>query len=49
MTRLLALAETEPRLSVLDAQDVAGWYAVVEPHDIIADELGHLPYTEPMW
>ena len=48
-TRLHALAATEPRLAVIDMQDFIGCYAVVEPHDVIADELGHLPYTEPMW
>ena len=48
-TRLQALAAAEARLSVIDVQEYIGCYAVAEPHDVIADELGHLPYTEPMW
>ena len=45
--RLQALASGEPRLTVVDVQEIAGWYAVAEPHDLVADELGHLPYSEP--
>ena len=47
--RLRHLAEEQPRLTVVDVHEVAGAYAVAEPHDVLADQLGHLPYTEPMW
>ena len=38
-----------PRLRVLDARELAGAYAVCEMHDVVADELGHVPYTDEMW
>ena len=49
VARLRGLTAAQPRLTVIDAQEVAGAYAVAEPHDILADAMGHLPYTEPMW
>ena len=47
--RLKETARREPRLSVLSAAELAAWYPVAAPHDRTADELGHVPYSEPMW
>ena len=47
--RLKETARREPRLSVLSASELAAWYPVAAPHDRTADELGHVPYSEPMW
>ena len=47
--RLLELASSEPRLCVVDALEAARCYAVADVHDPVADELGHVPYTDPMW
>lgn len=47
--RLEALAREEPRFSVLTPTALAAWYPVAEPHDIVGDELGHLPYTEQLF
>ena len=47
--RLKETARREPRLSVLSVAELASWYPVAAPHDRLADELGHVPYSEPMW
>jgi HAD superfamily phosphatase (TIGR01681 family) len=47
--RLEAMARTQPRLSVLTPAMLAAWYPVAEPHDIVGDQLGHLPYTEQLF
>jgi HAD superfamily phosphatase (TIGR01681 family) len=47
--RLCALAAQEPRLCVIDASVAASSYGVLDVHDAVADELGHVPYAEPMW
>ena len=47
--RLRALAAQEPRLCVVDASMAASSYGVLDVHDAVADELGHVPYAEPMW
>ena len=47
--RLCALAAQEPRLCVVDASVAASSYGVLDVHDAVADELGHVPYAEPMW
>lgn len=48
-SQLQELAKQEPRLSVLTSSELASWYPVQEPYDIIADEIGHLPYTASLW
>ena len=47
--RLKALTLTLPRLAVLTPSELAAWYPVAEPHDLIADAIGHLPYTESLF
>ena len=47
--RLKAIAARQPKLSVLSAAELAAWYPVSSPYDRTADELGHVPYSEPMW
>ena len=46
---LLAMAASEPRLTVVDAGELAASYGATDVHDAVADDLGHVPYTEPMW
>eukprot|EP00927_Polykrikos_kofoidii_P059365 TRINITY_DN54528_c0_g1_i1.p1 TRINITY_DN54528_c0_g1~~TRINITY_DN54528_c0_g1_i1.p1 ORF type:complete len:1057 (+),score=162.46 TRINITY_DN54528_c0_g1_i1:29-3172(+) len=47
--QLKQISEKQARLSVLTAADLGAWYPVREQHDVVADEIGHLPYTEAMW
>ena len=44
--RLKSLALELPRLCVLTPSELAHWYPVAEPHDPVADAIGHIPYTE---
>ena len=47
--RLKEMAVREPRLSVVSVAELMAWYPVQSPFDRTADELGHVPYSEPMW
>ena len=47
--RLVALGAAEARVCVVDACEAIDWYATSDVHDAVADELGHVPYAEPMW
>jgi hypothetical protein len=44
--QLQALAVELPRLAVLTPSQLAQWYPVAAPHDLVSDAIGHLPYTE---
>ena len=44
---LVAMGAREARLVVLDARSAFRSYAVADAHDAVADQLGHVPYTEP--
>ena len=43
---LRQLAQVEPRLVVISANDVLGWYPTRFVHDSIADAIGHVPYAD---
>ncbi|CAK0838293.1 unnamed protein product, partial [Prorocentrum cordatum] len=49
LEQLQQLSQQQPRLRVLSPSELAAWYPVEDPHDVMADSLGHVPYTEPMW